>query len=354
MEPQNTFQEARCEIAALSGCRPGAAHGHLVVLSALGLNRGRRSVMWEHRSMGLRDQLRNRRGARREERPEEVAAFRPTWEWESFRLEIAALDRGLDGSLENLPLLARGIPLDVWGILLLDPVRHLPVSGAALPVMPTPEIQMRWTGSHGETLLRQSIAFVRSLVAAAGDDLYRGPVLDYGVGWGRLSRLLLKYVAVEQIIGVDAWQESLDICESYGIPHSLRLVSARIAPTELEPDHYSVVYAFSVFTHLAPAAFEHNLRALAVALRPGGRLIVTTRPAEFWAAPDYSDPAKVDETLSEGIVHVGADFAADYGDTAVSPTWMASQLSACGLVDVNMDWNHGDPYQIVWSAKKPG
>ena len=308
--------------------------------------------------VGLLDHLRNRPGRRRKARPEErleeESAFRPTWEWGSFRSEIAALDRGLDGSLANLPTLARGIPLDVWGCLLLDPVRHLPVSGAALPVMPTPEIQTRWTGSHSGTLLRQSVAFLRSLLAAAGDDLYRGPVLDYGVGWGRLSRLLLKYVAVEQILGVDAWQESLDVCESCGIPHSLRLVSTRLAPTELEPDHYSVVYAFSVFTHLAPTAFEHNLRALAVALRPDGRLIVTTRPAEFWAAPGYSDPAKVDQSLSEGIVHVGAEFASDYGDTAVSPTWMEALFSACGLVDVNMDWNHGDPYQIVWSARKPG
>lgn len=285
-----------------------------------------------------------------------LSAFGATWNWESFRSEIAALDRGLDGSLADLPTLARGIPLDVWGALLLDPARHLPVSGAALPVMPTPEIQTSWTGSHGGTLLRQSVAFLRSLVAVAGDDLYRGPVLDYGVGWARLSRLLLKYVAVEQIVGVDSWQRSLDTAEACGIPHPLRLVSTRLAPGELEPDHYSVVYAFSVFTHLAPAAFEHNLRALAVALRPGGRLVVTARPAEFWAMSGYphADPAKIDQTLSDGIVHIGAGDAVDYGDTAVSPTWMSGLLSACGLVDVGVDWNHGDPYQIVWSAKKAG
>jgi len=334
-------------------------------------------------SIGLARQLRVRRGLRwvgalnkssarfgptgvrpGETKGEEVvtdeggaSAFPPTWAWESFRSEIAALDRGLDGSLVDLPRLARAIPLDVWGDILLDPARHLPVSGAALPVMPTPEIQTSWCGSHGGTLLRQSLAFIRSLVAAAGDDLYRGPVLDYGVGWGRLSRLLLKYVAVEQIVGVDAWQRSLDICRSCGIPHPLRLVSTRLAPAELEPDHYSVVYAFSVFTHLAPAAFAHNLRALAVALRPGGRLVVTTRPAEFLVMPGYpyADAAKVDQTLSDGIVHIGEKGeVVDYGDTTVSPTWMAGQLSACGLVDVGVDWNHGSPYQVVWSAKKPG
>jgi SAM-dependent methyltransferase len=314
-------------------------------------------------SMGRLDHfLRNRRGSARGDdvatEDKGLSAFQPTWAWKSFRSEIAALDRGLDGSLVDLPRLARAIPLDVWGDILLDPARHLPVSGAALPVMPTPEIQINWTGSHGGTLLRQSVAFIRSLVAAAGDDLYRGPVLDYGVGWGRLSRLLLKYVAVEQILGVDAKQYSLDHARSCGIPHPLRLVSDRLAPTDLEPDHYSFVYAFSVFTHFAPAAFEHNLRALSVALRPGGRLVVTTRPAEWWAMPGYAyaDPAKIDRTFSDGIVHIDADTPQvdDWGDTAVSNTWMAGLLTACGLVDVGVDWNHEDPYQLVWSAKKAG
>lgn len=283
-----------------------------------------------------------------------LSEFGPTWNWESFRSEIEALDRGLNGSLAELPTLARAIPLDVWGALLLDPVRHMPESGPALPVMPTADIQTSWTGSHGGTLLRQSVAFLRSLVAAAGDELYRGPVLDYGVGWGRLSRLLLKYVPVEQIVGVDSWQRSLDTAEACGVPHQLRLVSTRLAPGELELDHYSVVYAFSVFTHLAPAAFEHNLRALAVALRPGGRLVVTARPAEFWAMSGYphADPAKIGQTLSDGIVHIGSGDVVDYGDTTVSPAWMSRLLSACGLVDVGVDWNHGDPYQIVWFAKK--
>ena len=122
-------------------CLPQAQRTAVVDLSATGLNRGRRAGVWEYRSMRLSGHLRNRRGRRREARPEEASAFRPTWEWESFRSEIAALDRGLDGSLAELPTLARGIPLDVWDDLLLDPARHLPLSAAALPVMPNPEIQ---------------------------------------------------------------------------------------------------------------------------------------------------------------------------------------------------------------------
>ena len=68
----------------------------------------------------------------------------------------------------------------------------------------------------------------------------------------------------------------------------------------------------------------------------------------------HADIAKVDQTLAAGIVHIGAGDVVDYGDTAVSPTWMSGLLSASGLADIGVDWNHADPYQIVWSAKKPG
>ena len=100
-----------------------------------------------------------------------LSALGPTWNWESFRSEIAALDRGLGWSLADLPRLARG-SRSMYGAPSCSIQPGIsPVSGAALPVMPAPEIQTSWTGSHGGTLLRQSVAFIRSLVAAAGDDL---------------------------------------------------------------------------------------------------------------------------------------------------------------------------------------
>ncbi len=186
--------------------------------------------------------------------------------------------------------------------------------------------------------------------------MLNGPILDYGVGWGRLSRLLLKYVDVDHIHGVDSWQRSLELAHSCRISHRLDQVSTRLAPNDLKANHYAAIYSFSVFTHLAPEAFMHNLMALSAATRPGGRLVVTARPAEFWSMPGYAhlDDARVAITREQGIVHIPAVDAIDYGDTAVSSEWMFDAMSACGLAEVDIEWNHADAYQVIWSARKSG
>ena len=57
--------------------------------------------------------------------------------------------------------------------------------------------------------------------------------------------------------------------------------------------------------------------------------------------------------MSDGIVHIGAGDAVEYGDTAVSPAWMSRLLSTCDLVGRRSDWNHGDPYQVIWLRRGP-
>ena len=186
-------------------------------------------------------------------------------------------------------------PARCRGALLLDPARHLPVSGAALPVMPTPEIQTSWTGSHGGTLLRQSVAFIRSLVAAAGDDLYRGPVLDYGVGWARLSRLLLKYVAVEQMVGVDSWQRSLDTAEACAFPtrYDWCPLDSRRGSWSRITTPWCTRFRSSLTWRPQPRAQSSRTCCRAASRRPTGR---DARPAEFWAMSGYphADPAKIE------------------------------------------------------------
>lgn len=274
--------------------------------------------------------------------------FAPVEQWPSFREQLAELDQTLN--LGDLPRQLACIPLDVWGTVLLDPERHLPRSGHLLPRMPAAEVQETWTGAHGPALLRMSLAFVRVLSALAGDALRSGPVLDYGVGWGRLSRLLLKYVPVDDLHGVDAWEESLEHARECALPHRLSLVSPRLTEGELG-DSFSLIYACSVFTHLAPDAFTHNLRRLAEALRPGGRLVVTVRPPEFRDSRRMNPDQKERPPLTEGVMHV-SDRRADYGDTVVRSAWMKEQIQSCGLVDIQSEWNHADVFQVIWAARR--
>ncbi len=93
-----------------------------------------------------------------------IGSFGPAVNWRSFRSAVETLDSEMCCSLEKLSELARKIPLDVWGTILLDPETHMPVSGSALPMMPSEQVQEGWTGSYGGTLLRQSLAFIRCLL----------------------------------------------------------------------------------------------------------------------------------------------------------------------------------------------
>lgn len=270
-------------------------------------------------------------------------------EWPSFRAQLDELDRALD--LAELSKQLAPIPLDVWAAIILDPMLHLPRTGHLLPRMPAAEIQDEWTGAHGPALMRLSLGFVRSLLELAGHALRSGPVLDYGVGWGRLSRLLLKYVPVKDLHGVDAWEASLEQARACGLPHKLSLVSTRLEEGELG-DSFSLIYSFSVFTHLAPEAFTHNLGRLAEALRPGGQLVLTVRPPEFWNSPRMNPDRDERGPLGQDIEHIG-NTRQDYGDTVATPAWIAVQMRSCGLVDLQTDWNYADPYQVLWSGRRP-
>jgi trans-aconitate methyltransferase len=277
------------------------------------------------------------------------STFAPVEEWPSFKEQLAELDRTLD--IGDLPGQLARIPLDVWGAILLDPARYLPRNGHLLPRMPSAEVQKMWTGDHGPAMLRQSLVFARSLSALTDDALRLGPVLDYGVGWGRLSRLLLKYVPVNHLHGVDASEHSLEHARECRLPHPLWLVSTRLEKGELS-ELYSVIYAFSVFTHLAPEAFIHNLGRLIEALRPGGRLVITVRPPEFWNSLRLNSHREKRPPLQRGIMHVPSE-TADYGDTVVTHAWIAEQIRSHGLVDLQTEWHHADSFQVIWSAQRP-
>lgn len=222
--------------------------------------------------------------------------------------------------------------------------------------MPPTHVQVEWTGGHGRALLQRSLALARLVGAASGGFADGGRVLDYGVGWGRISRLLLKYVPADHIDGVDAWESSLAHARGCGLPHPLRRVAPRLEPRELG-DGYSIVYAISVFTHLEPTMFSHNLRCLVATLAPGGRLALTVRPPEYWLLPSSLKPLAADErvrdTVADGIVHVPSRGRDGYGDTAVSTEWIEYELRAAGLEELSCDWHHGDPYQVMWSGRRP-
>jgi len=216
-----------------------------------------------------------------------VYKFKAKYQEKKFKSILRKIDKQITSTqLGDIPNLFEKIPLDTFGHLLLDIPEEYPNLKSFFPVMPPDSVQDSWTGSHGVTLLNTSLAFIKTLtegyIEITEKDLHAAKILDYGCGWGRLIRLLYKFVSIENIYGVDPWQKSIDLCKQYGIKANL-MVSDYV-PTNLPFEKkFDIIFAFSVFTHLSEKTAKVVLKTLKNYLSEDGLLIITIRPKEYWS-----------------------------------------------------------------------
>jgi SAM-dependent methyltransferase len=201
----------------------------------------------------------------------------------------------------------------------------------------------------------QSVAFVRTLLAMhgrrGGPDAAALRVLDFGCGWGRLLRLLLKDVPAEGLHGVDPWQRSIDLCREHRIPCPLALSDyiPRSLPFE---GPFDLVYAFSVFTHLSESTARTALATLRSAVSGRGLLCLTIRPVEYWHHHGpKGEPACIERHRDHGFAFLPhanrepIEGEITYGDTSMTLDALARLAEGWTIAEV--DWNPCDPLQVV-------
>jgi SAM-dependent methyltransferase len=198
--------------------------------------------------------------------------------------ELRAIDAACaDGRPEHFARF-RALDADVWALLLTQEYDGWPNVRALLPAVPDPALQASWNGTSGAPLAAQGVAFYRRLLeqfarhGAAPLDHVR--VLDFGCGWGRLTRMLARDVAPGRLFGCDPAQGILDVCRADAVP--AELARSGFLPDRVPFDEtFDLAFAFSVFTHLSETAAERSLDALHAALVPGGVLVLTVRPPSY-------------------------------------------------------------------------
>ena len=210
-----------------------------------------------------------------------------------YKNELKEIDKNiLSTSVDDIPRLFNKIPLGLFGsICCLDMGRdRYPNLDKYLPTMASDDVQMSWTGSCGEVLLQQSVDFAKSVVHFFENIRGGGMkfcikdanILDFGCGWGRLSRLFLKYTSENQMYAVDPWDESLRHCAE----HKVR---ARFGQTEyicrslpFEDVKFDLVYAYSVFTHLSYKACRTALSTIHSRMKNDSVLAITVWDKDCW------------------------------------------------------------------------
>jgi SAM-dependent methyltransferase len=240
-----------------------------------------------------------------------------------------------------------------------------------LPDVPDRALQETWNGAAGAVLAAQSRAFydkvLRRYDVHSARDLEVSRVLDFGCGWGRLTRFFARDVASGNLFGCDPVEPILDVCRRDRVPATL--ARSEFMPRELPFDRpFDLAYAFSVFTHLSESAHEASLRALHRALAPGGLLMVTIRPPEYLRLCEMLGPAlaslgprpeaELERPRYLFAPHGGQPLGADapdgkitYGETVFTMAYVRERWT--GLFELlATDLLLGDPYQVMLTLRR--
>ncbi len=183
---------------------------------------------------------------------------------------------------------------DLWAVLLTREYDLYPNIRALLPGAPEPDLQWMWNGATGLELLGQSKSFyarVRELNQRHGRvPLDEARVLDFGCGWGRLTRFFARDAMPGRLFGCDPTPEILEICAETGVPGDLRRTD--FVPQSLPFTDLDLIFSFSVFTHISEAAHRACLEAIHESLAPGGIAVITVRPPAYLDHDPLMEPAR--------------------------------------------------------------
>lgn len=248
---------------------------------------------------------------------------------------------------------------DLWAILLSKHYSLFPNLRQALPDLPAPELQRKFNGQSGIRLQARSKRFygrLKELYDRHGSKpLSESRVLDFGCGWGRLTRYPAKDIAPGNLFGCDPNSEILAVCERTRVP--ARLTPSEPILSELPfQERFDLIFAHSVFTHLSEEAHEACLKALHPGLERSGVLILTVRPAAFITdgLADGLGDEEVDALMSDQPAYAFAPqrtFGGAYGDAVINLPYIRERWGELfSVLDVAVQLD--EPYQVVVTLRR--
>ncbi|RUW86094.1 class I SAM-dependent methyltransferase [Mesorhizobium sp. M1E.F.Ca.ET.063.01.1.1] len=257
-------------------------------------------------------------------------------------------------TVEEALVFLRRLSLDDFGLFMISlPNRDYPGLSRLLPAMASEDVQKTWTGASGLDLYRQTSTFARQLennfTRYIKAPLADSEILDFGCGYGRILRMMYYYSDPANIWGVDAWDKSLDLCREARLPG--KFAQSERVPSALPVGNqkFDLIFAFSVFTHLAPPTARACLAALRNHIKPRGLFVATIRPIEFWPFIDRVRNTSFTSKMQSDhrrngfayLPHAGPE-GETYGDISCEIDFLRGQ----GWTVVGHDRSILDPFQV--------
>lgn len=285
--------------------------------------------------------------------------------------QLGRIEAGIQGAGPEGYKAFRDLDDDLWSLLLTREYDTYPKIREFLPGHPDPSLQKIWNGTSGVELARQSACFYRKLKqmqARNGNVAFPDTkVLDFGCGWGRLTRMLAKDVDAGNLFGCDPVEDILNVSRDTGVP-------ATLAKTDFLPESlpfeekFDLVFSFSVFTHISEASHLASLKAIHDSMVPGGLFIVTIRPPSYLDFNPLMQPAverlgdRRDEVLNgpnyifqphESVGHPQFDTKGgnmEYGEAVIPLPYVRERWSDMfELIDTSLLID--DMYQVVLTLR---
>ncbi|MFN2329742.1 MAG: class I SAM-dependent methyltransferase [Chromatocurvus sp.] len=170
---------------------------------------------------------------------------------------------------------ARGMTVEAWceAFVQFATSKENPLG---LPVFPGEDIQRVTNSQANAATMRGAADFYRILdETLISQPEISGRLLDFGAGWGRITRLMLRSLPPEAItaVDVDARLVEAGATQLSGIDF-LRIESGK--PLPFADASFAIVIANSVFSHLSEDAHQFYVAEIARILSPGGLFVGTT------------------------------------------------------------------------------
>jgi ubiquinone/menaquinone biosynthesis C-methylase UbiE len=214
-----------------------------------------------------------------------------------------------------------------------------------LPAFPPEKVQKITNNLSGVETMRGAAEFYRIADQEMAKHLPRDvadlKLLDFGAGWGRITRLFLRSMAPENLYGIDV-DERLVAAGRELLPslNFEQLASGGSLP--YDDAQFDVVVANSVFSHLSLDFHLFYINELARVMRAGGLLLATTlsqrhfetaigaEKTKVWLSAIFPDIGATQKSLLNGnFVHGDTQRWTGYGMTYIPDGWAAAHWAPC-------------------------
>jgi SAM-dependent methyltransferase len=179
------------------------------------------------------------------------------------------------------------ITLDEWFQKICDSYSRPPVyveGVGELPGFPPDAMQITTTGQAGIDTLKDAFVFYQDctkLFRQLGRPMEsQHSLLDFGAGWGRITRFFLRDLPLGNIFGIDVTEESVEICKKTFRSDQFYVCNP-FPPASFPDGKISYVVGYSVFSHLSEQACASWMREFHRILAPDGFIALTTRGRPF-------------------------------------------------------------------------